>query len=209
MRSKMATMSMACFFAVLLVAAAGDMALAPACFAASDDRLPSSNLASEYWIELTIFYIPLTKSTDSPCRTRADVMQNSVYRVEVKRKTLEYKDLLQKIDGLELKVVDDFDADSLDLRIWGQFTLDYYNLIMEFGLLGVADGRRVMVIDNFIVEEAPEFYELVSFFVPVTEIEDFDLAMQKLGYRQRDSRGGGRPPPRDSSELIWCEIRTD
>lgn len=46
MRSKMATMSMACFFAVLLVAAAGDMALAPACFAASDDRLPSSNLAS-------------------------------------------------------------------------------------------------------------------------------------------------------------------
>jgi hypothetical protein len=54
---------------------------------------------------------------------------------------------------------------------------------MEFGLLGVADGRRVMVIDNFIVEEAPEFYELVSLFVPVTEIEDFDLAMQKLGYR--------------------------
>ena len=183
MGSKMATMSMACFLAVLLVAAAGDVALAPACFAASDDRLPSSNLASEYWIELTIFYIPLTKSTDSPCRTRADVMQNSVYRVEVKRKTLEYKDLLQKIDGLELKVVDDFDADSLDLRIWGQFTLNYYDLIMEFGLLGVADGRRVMVIDNFIVEEAPEFYELVSLFVPITEIEDFDLAMQKLGYR--------------------------
>jgi hypothetical protein len=110
-------------------------------------------------------------------------MQNSVYRVEVKRKTLEYKDLLQKIDGLELKVVDDFDTDSLDLRIWGQFTLNYYDLIMEFGLLGVADGRRVMVIDNFIVEEAPEFYELVSLFVPITEIEDFDLAMQKLGYR--------------------------
>jgi len=96
---------------------------------------------------------------------------------------LEIQELLEMIDELEPKIVDDFDADSLDLRIWGQFTLDYYNLIMEFGLLGVADGRRVMVIDNFIVEEAPEFYELVSFFVPVTEIEDFDLAMQKLGYR--------------------------
>lgn len=183
MRSKMATMSMACFLAVLLVAAAGDVALAPACFAASDDRLPSSNLASEYWIELTIFYIPLTKSTDSPCRTRADVMRNSIYRIECIRGSWKYKELLEMIDELEPKIVDDFDADSLDLRIWGQFTLDYYNLIMEFGLLGVADGRRVMVIDNFIVEEAPEFYELVSLFVPITEIEDFDLAMQKLGYR--------------------------